>query len=69
MIKFKIDPEKVAEFVLWMEENRQKLLDSIPPARCILLYKDAGELRESIRTDSLKNKTDRTDKTDGGKDG
>ena len=72
MIKIEIDPEKVAKFVLEVEKLRQT--ECPPRCRCIIpwdkrKFKDTGELRESITTDYLKNKTDRTDKTYGGKDG
>jgi hypothetical protein len=66
MIKFELDPKKVAELVLWMEEYRQKHLHRLPRPRCKKVYKDTGELRNSIAPDSLKNKTD---SKDGGKDG
>ena len=70
MIKIEMDQERIAKFVLEVEKLRQT--EWPPRCRCIVLpwdkrLKDTGELRLSITMDSLKNKTDRTDKTYGGK--
>ena len=65
-VRIKLDSEEIAEFVRAIEKIRLANINLPPRCRCRLVpikLVDTGLLMPSILPESLKGKTDRTDRT------